>query len=80
MDMCESSLKNHYADVLHSAVKESNADVVETLLTMATSGQHPAVSMFWAKTRMGWRETNNLDHSGEIKINWVDPVARDADD
>jgi hypothetical protein len=30
--------------------------VAETAFKLATSGDHPAMTMFWLKTRLGWRE------------------------
>jgi hypothetical protein len=30
--------------------------VAETAFKLATSGNHPAMTMFWLKTRLGWRE------------------------
>ena len=33
--------------------------VAETAFKLATSGEHPAMTMFWLKTRLGWRENEH---------------------
>ena len=35
-----------------------------TLFTMATNGKHIAATIFWAKTRMGYRETDRHELTG----------------
>jgi hypothetical protein len=47
---------------------------------MAISGQHPAATFFWLKTRAGWRETDRLEHTGPngqpvvIDFRWADAL------
>jgi hypothetical protein len=43
---------------------KATAAVAQTLFKMASSGQCPAATIFWMKTRAGWRETNVVMHSG----------------
>lgn len=69
------TLRKYYADELKLAAINANHDVGNYLLYLASGRalkdkEHPAThaecsrsAMFWAKTRMGWRETNNLDHT-----------------
>ena len=45
------------------AVKASTA-VAQSAFRMATSGKHPAMTMFWLKCRAGWRETAIFQHAG----------------
>lgn len=66
------TLRKHYASELKLSAIKANATVGKYLFSLA-SGQalkkgasHSECArsaMFWAKTRMGWRETNNLDHT-----------------
>lgn len=66
------TLAKHYPEELKISAIKANARVGEFLYTMAsgraldhgaTYGECSRAAMFWAKTRMGWRETNNLDHT-----------------
>jgi len=36
---------------------------------MAVSGKCVAMTIFWLKARMGWKETIKTEHSGEIGVN-----------
>ena len=66
------TLRKHYKEELAFSRMKRNA-VVGNFLFSAASGRALAdganyadcvrAAMFWAKTRMGWRETNNLDHT-----------------
>jgi hypothetical protein len=64
------TLAKHYPDELSFSSIKANATVGKFLFSMAsgqalkqgaTYGDCKTAAMFWAKTRMGWRETNNLD-------------------
>jgi hypothetical protein len=58
------TLRKHFRHELDVGATKANAVVGQTLYRMATSGQHPAASMFWMKCRAGWKETQVLQHSG----------------
>jgi hypothetical protein len=51
------TLCKHFREELDRGDTEANAQVAQTLFQLATSGECPAASMFWLKTRAGWRET-----------------------
>lgn len=64
------TLRLHYRDELDSAHVKANAKVGQFLFqnasgaTLANGATHSdcvRAAMFWAKTRMGWRETNGID-------------------
>lgn len=64
------TLRLHYRDELDSAHVKANAKVGQflfqnasgqTLGSGATHSDCVRAAMFWAKTRMGWRETNGLE-------------------
>ncbi len=63
----ESELSSRFKDVLADAREQANGAVAETLFKMATSGRQPAATFFWMKTRAGWKETNVIEHSGQIE-------------
>jgi len=69
------TLRKHYEQELKVSSIKANAAVGKYLYRLASGmalkdPQNPAShsecsrsAMFWAKTRMGWRETQNLDHT-----------------
>jgi hypothetical protein len=54
------TLRKHFRKELNAAV-EANFKVVTTLYQMATSGKNTAASIFWAKTRCGFRYGGPFD-------------------
>ena len=58
------TLRKYYEAELEIASIQANAKVAETCYAMATSGQVPAATFFWLKTRAGWREVERIEHSG----------------
>jgi hypothetical protein len=66
------TLRKHYRGELDTAQIKANANVAKFLYSAASgkameSGADHAdcirAAMFWAKTRMGWRETSQVDHT-----------------
>jgi len=54
----DKTLRKHFRDELRTAGIEANFRVIQTLFEMATSGKNTAASIFWAKTRCGFRPTD----------------------
>ena len=50
------TLRKHFRKELDLGMTEANYKVAQTLFQMATSGECPAATIFWAKTRNGFRE------------------------
>ncbi len=48
------TLQLFYAHELQHSAIQLNLQVLETLARFATSGKHPAATIFWAKTRCGF--------------------------
>lgn len=48
-------------EALDRGIAKANAQVVQKLFKLAVVDEVPSAIFFWCKTRMGWRETNNLD-------------------
>ena len=68
-------LRKHYRDELDKAEEEANVDVASNLFHIASGRNESATvrdvitaACFWLKTRAGWRETENKQHSGEVTI------------
>lgn len=66
-DICEQieidlkTLRKHYRKELTKSMTMANAKIAESLFKMATQKMNVAAAIFWAKTRMGWRETIEID-------------------
>jgi hypothetical protein len=59
----EKTLRKHYASELVSGVAKANSQVSKSLFQKATSGDTTA-QIWWTKTRMGWKDTSRLEHTG----------------
>lgn len=67
MGITRETLRKHYREELDSGMAEMNLRVSENLYNIATNPDHKGTvqaSMFWAKTRMGWRDTNRTEVTG----------------
>ena len=67
------TLRKHYARELDFAAIKANAAVGRTAFLMATGGPRrlwqkavPSMTIFWLKTRMGWKDTTHLQHTGAV--------------
>lgn len=57
------TLRKHYRDELDYGSDRANSEIAKTLYQQALDGNVGAL-IFWAKTRMGWRETNRTELTG----------------
>jgi hypothetical protein len=61
------TLAKHYHLELDRGMARANAKVAECLFRMATnptpSGPTVTAAIFWAKTRMGWREVQHIEQT-----------------
>lgn len=66
------TLSKHYAEEIRIAQTKADANVAKFLYSAAsgraikegaTHSDCVRAAMFWAKTRMGWRETSQIDHT-----------------
>jgi len=69
----DKTLYKYYKDELDNSAIKANANVGkflyqaasgQALTTGATYSDCVRAAMFWAKTRMGWKETNVQEHTG----------------
>lgn len=69
----DKTLYKYYKDELENSAIKANANVGkflyqaasgQALATGATHSDCVRAAMFWAKTRMGWKETNVQEHTG----------------
>lgn len=61
------TLRKHYPHELKIGHTKANSAVAQSLFRKATGDgpQSVTAAIFWAKTRMGWKETIINEHSGE---------------
>jgi len=52
-------------DTLKKAREDLDRQVMETAFRMATDGKSPAMTIFWMKARMGWKESQRIEHTGK---------------
>ena len=55
------TLRKHFSPEIKRGAIQANTRVGQTLYKMATSGENTAASIFWLKTRAGWRETQVVE-------------------
>jgi hypothetical protein len=55
------TLRTHFREELDLGMTEANYKVAQTLFQMAISGEFPAATIFWAKTRNRFRERSSDD-------------------
>lgn len=79
----ETSLLKYCSDEMKRGIAKANSKVAGCLFDLAVNKKQPAALFFWAKTRMGWRETDRIEHTGadgkpiqtqtEFKITLAEP-------
>jgi hypothetical protein len=55
------TLRKHYREEIDRGATDANMMVGQTLFKMATSGEHPAATIYWLKCRAGWKETRGFE-------------------
>lgn len=66
LDIDPKTLRKHYRAELDHAHVKANSAVAQSLFRKATGDgpQSVTAAIFWAKTRMGWKETVVNEHGG----------------
>ena len=62
MQVSEDTVKKYFAEEIAAGPAEANARVGQFLFQQAQKNLTAAI--FWAKTRMGWREKSEIAHTG----------------
>ncbi len=55
------TLRKHYREEIDRGATDANTLVGQALYRMATSGEHPAATIFWLKSRAGWKENRGFE-------------------
>ncbi len=61
------TLREHFRRELDFGKADANRAIGETLFDKATKGDTTSL-IFWAKTQMGWKETNVQENTGEVTL------------
>lgn len=72
LKMDEKTLRKYYREELDHGSEEANAKVARNLFAQAIKDDFRAApaAMFWAKTKMGWREKVDVNISGSLGIDF----------
>jgi len=62
LDIDDKTLRKHYRDELDHATAQANATIGGALFNKAKGGDTTAM-IFWMKTRAGWKEKQEVDHT-----------------
>lgn len=67
LDISAPTLRKHYRRELDMGHIKANSAVAQSLFKKATGdgSQSVTAAIFWAKTRMGWKETVVSEHTGK---------------
>ena len=71
LEISDDTLVKHYKKDLEDGRTDANASIGQTLFQQAKNG-NTAAAIFWLKTRAGWKETNAIEHSGEVGVKWLE--------
>jgi hypothetical protein len=58
------TLRKHFRRELDCSADKADAQVAASLYKLAISGRCPPATIFWMKSRRGWRETSRFEHAG----------------
>ena len=67
------TLRGHYRDELDYGMAHANSIVAARLYDLCRNGNITAL-IFWAKPRMGWRETGDVQDPVGHEVDGMDPV------
>lgn len=70
MQIDPKTLRKHFRTEIDFGEDQANATVVANLYRQATKDDFKAIpaAIFWSKTRLGWREKNEIDLSSGMVI------------
>lgn len=76
----DKTLRKHFRRELDTAMDQANAAVANKAFQLASTGAVPALTIFWLKTRLGWKETDRHELTGEgggaISVTMLDEIIK----
>lgn len=79
-DIHVQTLRLHYRDELDLGVIEANSKIAETLFNQGVRDGNTTALIWWTKSRMGWKERQEMEHSGGINLQVVTGIDRAPDE
>lgn len=67
LDIDPKTLRKHYRKELDHSTAKANATIGGVLFNKAKQGDTTAM-IFWMKTRAGWKEKTEVEHSGNMGL------------
>jgi DNA-binding CsgD family transcriptional regulator len=82
LDISINTLHKHFRTELDTATIRANAKVAGNLFKQATKDDFKAIpaAIFWAKTRMRWKENVEVTHTGSIDLNFSSMSDKELDE
>jgi hypothetical protein len=79
MGISDVTLRKHFREELDTAEVKANAKVAGNLFRQATKDDPRSIpaAIFWTKTRLGWKDSTKLEHTGEngqpvkLEVSWL---------
>jgi hypothetical protein len=70
------TLEKHFRRELDTGATEANLRVVQSLYNNATKNMSVQAQIWWTKTRMGWKDSSELNLGGAlaVDIRWADAM------
>jgi hypothetical protein len=62
--LCPKHLRKHFRKELDTSSTLANASVARRAYQMALTSDNPAWAIFWLKCRAGWKEKQEVQHTG----------------
>jgi hypothetical protein len=62
----DKTMRRHFAEELKTAKIKANAKIGGSIFNAAMAGNMTAAGL-WAKTQMGWKEKQEIEHTGKIE-------------
>jgi len=82
LDISINTLTKHFRTELDTAMIKANAKVASNLFNQATKDDFKSIpaAIFWAKTRMRWKENVEITHNGSIDLNFAAMSDKELDE
>ena len=73
------TLSKHFPSEIANAAAEANAKVAQALYRQAVDQGNTTAQIFWLKTKAGWRERQEIEHTGAFRHQFIAPDQYDED-
>ncbi len=79
LEIDKKTLYKHFRRELDTGATEANVRVAQALYTNAVKNMSVAAQIWWTKTRMGWKEAQDLNIGGtntplNVSFRWADAL------